>query len=1036
MNSKYGLTAKLLLFFGLAQLVIALAGIAYALYPVSDSKTESKNVNGILDEIRRNNSGSEQRPQTLNLPASETLIINKASASFVSQEKSENLLAAYQVSGDALHSSRRNATKIKDAEARLQPSTFQQKCPTVNIVGPRRAVAAGTPVKFSARLTDASPNLQPKYEWRISAGAIISGQGTDSIIVDVANAPGQVVSIYVTVFGERRGCSLSAGPFSTQVGAVETQKDDGTVMGQVINADKKGVPGAVVKLNGKGGTMFGSTSGAGRFQISGLPYGSYKLSVASKEYEPYETKVSVGMREPNGRLVNTTSNIVIVLKPLQSIPTVTPTPKPDVSPSQTPTPTASPTATTQPTASIIEQEQTSTGQITVEWPEGLAKDWRSTIKVVYTPPAHGRPRELKEGYSTLVAFRLVNLNGIKDLSGDRLEFKPLDASAQTWSLKIEPEDGAGNVAECTVAAVIKLSPGRGGAELSFEKPQVEVQKTTVSVVNRPLTLNQVYGGSALLGISGVMTLGVGRLRKVKGKELQALAGTKEQKGQRELCYFSAEMDEEVLVRRVTTIQMIVSREALKELSDATVKTATSEIDVRRKLLIQVIPKANFEVIEQAQIEIDPPEIGKPQKLYFDVRPTHSGDGEIWLVARQGQVSLVTLKLTPKIVETKSSAELQQTSVEAAAPEASELSEALHQLSIFEVRKGDEVSFMYLLQSPLLDILATYSSPPIKGDREQYVENLYREIETRWESNRDKDRAQEFAAELRAFGGQLFNELFPLELQRVLWERRQEIKSIMVISTEPFIPWELVHLKSPGERGLPSEEMFLGQMGLVRWLHEAGWPPDHLKIRKKRVRYVIPKYPDERYRLLEAEEEAKFLRAQFKAVEVEPQPNTVRSLLSKPGEFDLLHFACHGAAEQDNISNGRLMLEGGVENGQYVPAFLSTTIAEQYSNLRTDENRPMVVVNACQAGRAGYKLSGVGGFAHAFLTGGAGAFVGTLWSVGDSPARVFTETLYKELLNGSNLSEAAIKARAAAQKEGVATWLAYVVYGHPHMKISG
>jgi CHAT domain-containing protein len=97
---------------------------------------------------------------------------------------------------------------------------------------------------------------------------------------------------------------------------------------------------------------------------------------------------------------------------------------------------------------------------------------------------------------------------------------------------------------------------------------------------------------------------------------------------------------------------------------------------------------------------------------------------------------------------------------------------------------------------------------------------------------------------------------------------------------------------------------------------------------------------------------------------------------------------------------------------------------------------MVVVNACQAGRAGYKLSGVGGFANAFLTGGAGAFVGTLWSVGDNPARVFTETLYKELLQGSNLSEAAIAARAAAQKEGGATWLAYVVYGHPHMKISG
>jgi CHAT domain-containing protein len=235
--------------------------------------------------------------------------------------------------------------------------------------------------------------------------------------------------------------------------------------------------------------------------------------------------------------------------------------------------------------------------------------------------------------------------------------------------------------------------------------------------------------------------------------------------------------------------------------------------------------------------------------------------------------------------------------------------------------------------------------------------------------------------------------------------------------------------------MPSEELFLGQMGLVRWLFRAGAAPPHLNLRQKRVRYVIPNYPDPRYRLPEAEKEAEFLRKTFEATPVEPQPTPVRKLISEPGGFDLLHFACHGAAEQNNISNGRLLLEGSMEAGEYVPAFLSAATAEQYSNLRAADNRPMVVVNACQAGRAGYKLSGIGGFAQAFLKGGAGVFVGTLWSVGDEPARVFTETLYEELLRGSNLSEAAILARRAAQQKGVATWLAYVVYGNPHMKIN-
>ncbi len=92
---------------------------------------------------------------------------------------------------------------------------------------------------------------------------------------------------------------------------------------------------------------------------------------------------------------------------------------------------------------------------------------------------------------------------------------------------------------------------------------------------------------------------------------------------------------------------------------------------------------------------------------------------------------------------------------------------------------------------------------------------------------------------------------------------------------------------------------------------------------------------------------------------------------------------------------------------------------------------MVVLNACQAGRAGYRLSGTGGFARAFLTGKAGVFVGALWSVGDQPARSFTEQLYKQLLAGDRLAEAAIAARESARNAGEATWLAYVIYGHPH-----
>ena len=87
------------------------------------------------------------------------------------------------------------------------------------------------------------------------------------------------------------------------------------------------------------------------------------------------------------------------------------------------------------------------------------------------------------------------------------------------------------------------------------------------------------------------------------------------------------------------------------------------------------------------------------------------------------------------------------------------------------------------------------------------------------------------------------------------------------------------------------------------------------------------------------------------------------------------------------------------------------------------------------GRAGWGLTSIGGFAEAFLRAGAGAFVGTLWAVCDRPARTFGEAFYGALLGGRTLAEATRAGRDGARAAGEATWLAYVVYGHPHATLS-
>ena len=280
----------------------------------------------------------------------------------------------------------------------------------------------------------------------------------------------------------------------------------------------------------------------------------------------------------------------------------------------------------------------------------------------------------------------------------------------------------------------------------------------------------------------------------------------------------------------------------------------------------------------------------------------------------------------------------------------QFTEPLHQLRISQAERAGTMYYEYELEAPELGLLDLFESRPITGDPQKYVSSLHERIEDRWLSA--KGDVEEFTQELSEFGGELLDELIPDKLQEILWVNRRRLTSIQVLATEPFIPWELVHLRQPG-RPLPRETRFLGQMGLVRWLYDSRWPPERLQVRPNRARYVIPDYPDRRYELPEAEAERQFLEEAFGATAVEPQPTPVRNLISAKGAFDLLHFAGHGAAETDAITEARLFLQGRIEDGQYIEAPFTTTTVNTRANLTgTDGSRPLVVLNACQAGRLG------------------------------------------------------------------------------------
>jgi hypothetical protein len=484
--------------------------------------------------------------------------------------------------------------------------------------------------------------------------------------------------------------------------------------------------------------------------------------------------------------------------------------------------------------------------------------------------------------------------------------------------------------------------------------------------------------------------------------------------------FRAQVSDEAVQNEVASVIVTISRTLLGPALYANAAEATAAVELERDLIVQLHPRRGVRAEGEARTQVKPPTPDKPVELTFDFMPLDLGEGEAWILARQGPESLATLKLKFRVVARPSGKSVHDVTASAVGETSSTGDPSLFQLRIFQSVVADGTSYEFELFSDELNVSEYDTAGPFPNESE-FIHDLYEGIEQLWE-----DDADEFLAKLREKGATLFAELVPAKIQQALWQHRGQIKGIEVISTEPSIPWELVHIVEPGE-ALGNDVLFLGQMGMVRTLHGFRGPKT-LRIRPRRARHLVPVYADPAWALPEAQKEIPFLEHSFASTPLESKTPALRDLLRQGNAFDLLHFAGHGEAQPNNINDACVIV--GVD-GARPDRFMADTV-KTFAKLRgEDGSQPIVVLNACQAGVAGARLSSIGGFARAFIERGAGLFIGALWSVGDSPARTFTEAFYQALLAGKTVSEAATAGRKAAADAGDATWLAYCVYGHPN-----
>lgn len=489
------------------------------------------------------------------------------------------------------------------------------------------------------------------------------------------------------------------------------------------------------------------------------------------------------------------------------------------------------------------------------------------------------------------------------------------------------------------------------------------------------------------------------------------------------------MPANVVEKKEFVVRVRLSRSVIEATAGAAHVEREVEVDATRPLSVQVFGKSNATIVGLDNDLFALPPGGGTSELQFKAKSLSTGSVVVTIVVRQGTVVIATVSLTATAVSRDDVATMPLgTTVSAdvhTGIDAPEL-EGLPCLDIVERElPNGAVIFQYAVRLVRGQPAVMFESRRIK-DRRARIGRILDDVAAVWRSTSGEPRERE--RKLQDIGAKLFDDLFPVEMQAYLWKHRAKVKDLIVYADEPFVPWELVHLKPPdGPR--PTKPRFLAQSGLVRW-PLGSFPPREMRVRDGRARALCPEYLDPRFALTEPAHERAFLEQRFGATKVTATPTGVRTLL-RSGGFDLLHFSGHGAADPDDILDAKLLLQGRRHAGTVEPQYLgATTVSENAKWARKNEIGPVVVLNACQVGSAGELLTTVGGFAKAFLDAGAAAFVSCLWSVAQEPSRIFVEKLYEELLAGTPMAAASARAREETRKAGDATWLAFVVYSRP------
>jgi hypothetical protein len=263
------------------------------------------------------------------------------------------------------------------------------------------------------------------------------------------------------------------------------------------------------------------------------------------------------------------------------------------------------------------------------------------------------------------------------------------------------------------------------------------------------------------------------------------------------------------------------------------------------------------------------------------------------------------------------------------------------------------------------------------------------------------------------------------LARVIAAVAPRRPTVLLLSEEAYVPWELATMPSPID---PTIIGFLGaQVTIGRWVLAADRPalPPPRLVHVDGMIVISGRYEQPGWSRLEhAEAEAAALVARYHAIGVDAVTDKVVGCLLGNPAADVLHFSLHGKYDPGSAKQGLMLVDGDIIDPLVVKGGTLTAA-------------PLVFLNACQVGTGQETLGDYAGLAESFLFAGASAVVAPLWSIDDGVASALAERFYTRAFGGESVAEI-VRAERAAFGTGAdpnsSTLVAYQFFGHPEMHL--